>query len=167
MTTTSGVNEAVVAIALITVLVIVMITAVLSILTIIGEWKVFKKAGKPGWAAIVPIYNMWVLYEISGIKPIYIIFTLIGSTLAGIGNVFSSFGQTQEITGLVIASIPINLVSIGFSMAGLVFSIMAALNLAKYFNKSSGFGIGLAFLPFVFYPMLGFSKTAVYNKTDK
>jgi len=31
-------------------------------------WKVFTKAGKPGWAAIVPIYNLFVLAEIAG-KP--------------------------------------------------------------------------------------------------
>jgi hypothetical protein len=37
---------------------------------IAGIWKVFVKAGKPGWAAIVPIYNLVVLLEISG-KPIW------------------------------------------------------------------------------------------------
>jgi hypothetical protein len=31
-------------------------------------WKVFTKAGKPGWASIIPIYNTWVLFEIAG-KP--------------------------------------------------------------------------------------------------
>ncbi len=30
--------------------------------------KVFAKAGKPAWAAFVPIYNGWVLFEIAG-KP--------------------------------------------------------------------------------------------------
>ena len=35
---------------------------------IIGVWKVFTKAGKPGWASIVPIYNMMVMAEITG-KP--------------------------------------------------------------------------------------------------
>ena len=33
-------------------------------------WKVFTKAGKPGWAAIVPIYNLVVLLEIVG-RPIW------------------------------------------------------------------------------------------------
>ena len=31
-------------------------------------WKIFEKAGKPGWAGIVPIYNLMVLAEICG-KP--------------------------------------------------------------------------------------------------
>ena len=33
-------------------------------------WKVFTKAGKPGWAAIIPIYNVIVLLEIIG-KPVW------------------------------------------------------------------------------------------------
>lgn len=35
---------------------------------VVGVWVVFKKAGRPGWAAIVPIYNFWVMFEIAG-KP--------------------------------------------------------------------------------------------------
>jgi len=33
-------------------------------------WRVFEKAGKPGWAAIIPIYNLVVLLQIVG-KPIW------------------------------------------------------------------------------------------------
>ena len=38
------------------------------VFVIIGMWKVFEKAGEPGWAAIVPIYNIFVLLKIAG-KP--------------------------------------------------------------------------------------------------
>jgi hypothetical protein len=41
-----------------------------AILIIAGFWKTFEKAGKPGWAAIVPIYNLVVLLEIAG-KPLW------------------------------------------------------------------------------------------------
>lgn len=37
----------------------------ISILVIVEMWIIYKKAGKPGWAAIVPIYNMWVFFEIA------------------------------------------------------------------------------------------------------
>jgi hypothetical protein len=40
------------------------------ILVLAGMWKAFVKAGKPGWAAIIPIYNIIVLLEIVG-KPIW------------------------------------------------------------------------------------------------
>ncbi|MDE2714304.1 MAG: DUF5684 domain-containing protein [Verrucomicrobiota bacterium] len=46
---------------------LVMIAVPIAVL-IIGIWKVFTKAGKPGWAAIVPIYSMMVMAEIAG-KP--------------------------------------------------------------------------------------------------
>ena len=33
---------------------------------IIGMWKVFEKAGQPGWAAIIPIYNAYIIIKIAG-----------------------------------------------------------------------------------------------------
>lgn len=44
---------------------------------IVSLWKVFTKAGRPGWAAIVPFYNMWTLFEIGGQKGAYIFFIFI------------------------------------------------------------------------------------------
>jgi hypothetical protein len=38
--------------------------ALLVALQIVGLWFVFKKAGRPGWAALIPIYNLLVLLEI-------------------------------------------------------------------------------------------------------
>ena len=31
-----------------------------------GAWKTFTKANQPGWAAIIPIYNMYVMFKIGG-----------------------------------------------------------------------------------------------------
>ncbi|MGJ4747416.1 DUF5684 domain-containing protein [Leptospira sp. SA-E8] len=33
---------------------------------LVSLWKIFEKAGKPGWAGIIPIYNLYVLMEIVG-----------------------------------------------------------------------------------------------------
>lgn len=40
------------------------------VLMIVSLWKIFEKAGKPGWASLVPIYNMIVLLEIID-KPVW------------------------------------------------------------------------------------------------
>jgi hypothetical protein len=40
----------------------------IAIFVLVAMWKVYQKAGKPGWAAIIPIYNILVLLEIVG-KP--------------------------------------------------------------------------------------------------
>lgn len=38
------------------------------IVMIIAMWKLFSKAGQPGWAAIIPIYNAYVMLKVAG-KP--------------------------------------------------------------------------------------------------
>ena len=35
------------------------------VLTIVAMWKIFAKAGEPGWAAIIPFYNYYVLFKIT------------------------------------------------------------------------------------------------------
>ncbi len=47
-------------------LIISLISLVLSIAVLIAMWKMFAKAGRPGWAAIIPIYNIYVLLQIIG-----------------------------------------------------------------------------------------------------
>lgn len=39
---------------------------IVAVFTIIVMWKTFAKAGQPGWAAIVPIYNLYVMTQIGG-----------------------------------------------------------------------------------------------------
>ena len=38
----------------------------LYVVFVIGTWKVFSKAGRPGWWSIIPILNVIVLLQISG-----------------------------------------------------------------------------------------------------
>ena len=45
------------------------------VLLVVGMWKLYEKAGKPGWASIIPIYNIWVLLEIVG-RPVWWILLL-------------------------------------------------------------------------------------------
>jgi hypothetical protein len=46
---------------------------VLFVLCIVAMWKIFTKANKPGWACLIPIYNVIVMLEIVG-KPWWWIF---------------------------------------------------------------------------------------------
>ena len=39
---------------------------VVIVLVVAGFWKTFAKAGQPGWAAIIPIYNLYILLKIAG-----------------------------------------------------------------------------------------------------
>jgi hypothetical protein len=95
--------------------------AAVIILMIVGLWRTFTKAGKPGWAAIVPIYNLFVLAEIAG-KPAW--------------------------WGLMLCIPCVNF----------VFLFLVMIPLAERFGKPAGFGIGLALLGFIFFPILGFGS---------
>ncbi len=40
----------------------------LIVLYIVSMWKVYTKAGKPGWGVLIPFYNIYLLAKIAG-KP--------------------------------------------------------------------------------------------------
>ncbi|MBO9676201.1 MAG: hypothetical protein J7577_22365 [Sphingobacteriaceae bacterium] len=78
------------------------------VIAIIGMWKTFEKAGKPGWAAIIPIYNLIILLEIVGKPIIWILWLIIPCVnivfAIWLYNLVSkSFGKSEGFTvGLVI-----------------------------------------------------------------
>ena len=47
------------------------------VIMIIAMWKIFTKAGKPGWAILIPIYNIIVMLEIVGKPTWWIIIILL------------------------------------------------------------------------------------------
>lgn len=92
---------------------------ILALIIIIALWKVFTKAGQPGWACLIPIYNLYILLKIAG-KPAW---------------------------WIILFLIPV----VNFIMA-----IIVSIAVANSFGKSTLFGLGLAFFPFIFYLILGF-----------
>jgi hypothetical protein len=109
--------------------ILVLVYIAVIVFEIAALWHVFTKAGQPGWAAIIPIYNVWVLLKVIG-RP--------GWWLAL----------------FLIALIPF----VGWIVV-LVIGIIINLDLAKSFGKSVGFAIGLILLSFIFVPILGFGSS--------
>lgn len=91
----------------------------LAIVIIAGMWKTYEKAGKPGWGAIIPFYNIILLLEIAG-RPLW---------------------------WLILMFIP---------LVNFIILIVISIDVAQKFGKDTLFGLGLAFLSFIFYPILGF-----------
>lgn len=40
-----------------------------TILMIAAMWRVFERAGEPGWAALVPIFNLYVMFKVGRMSP--------------------------------------------------------------------------------------------------
>jgi Family of unknown function (DUF5684) len=69
------------------------------VLVFIGCWKVFTKAGQPGWAALIPIYNAYILLKIAGRPGWWLLLFLVPVVNIAIGiivavDVAKAFGQS-------------------------------------------------------------------------
>ena len=106
-------------------------------------YKIFKKAGKPGWIAFIPFYNTYTFFEITWEK--------------------GWVGVVMTIAPLLIPE-DLHAIKDIFSIIEFVIYITTILKLAKVFGKSTGFTVGLLFLPLIFIPILAFdSSKYIYN----
>lgn len=54
-----------------------LILSAVGLVMLISMWKIFKKAGKPGWASIIPIYNVYIMIEIAKLPTYYLLLFII------------------------------------------------------------------------------------------
>ncbi len=47
-------------------LLVTLIYIAVIVLEIAGWWMILSKAGKPGWGALIPIYNIYLLCKVAG-----------------------------------------------------------------------------------------------------
>ena len=50
---------------------------IIAVVAIVAMWKIFVKAGEPGWAAIIPLYNTYTLVKIAGLNPLLFLLFLV------------------------------------------------------------------------------------------
>ena len=97
------------------------------ILMLVAMWKMFTKAGQPGWAILIPIYNLYIMCKIAGRPGWWLLLMLI-------------------------------------PFVNLIIFIILYVDIAKNFGNNVGFAIGMLFLPFIFFPILGLGS-AQYQGT--
>ena len=92
------------------------------VLVVIAEWKIFKKAGKDGWKALIPIYNTYTLLQILNMEPMLCFLSVVPFASFMLSIVMDiklakSFGKTTGFgVGLILLS-PIFLMILGFGDA--------------------------------------------------
>lgn len=118
----------------------IIVLAVL-IFLLITNWRIFSKAGKPGWAALVPFYNAYIMSYIAFGNANYFIAIMFLWVMVFIGRITE-----------------IGILSSLVSLASLVLYIIYCTKISKAFGKSSGFTVGLVLLPLIFFPILGFGS---------
>jgi hypothetical protein len=112
------------------------------LLGIVCLWRIFNRAGKPGIYAFIPVVSPFQWARISGLGTV--VSGIYAFLMTFFGTEFFINGQNDTTT---------------VSYIGLATWLMFAyvtIGLAKRFGKSTLFGLGLMFLPVIFYPILAF-----------
>ncbi|MDB4285842.1 DUF5684 domain-containing protein [bacterium] len=99
----------------------------IAFLIIAGFWRVFEKAGRPGWAVLIPIYSTYTLLKVAKRSGWWLLLFLV-------------------------------------PVVNLITWIILNQDIAKRFGKRGAFGLGLAFLPMVFYPILGLGDSRIVEE---
>lgn len=116
--------------------VIGLIALALLIAAIAGNWMIFRKAGRPGWGAIIPFYNDYLTADI----------------FWGNGWLFLVLYASIWLSNID------NIIGTVFGIITLVIYAMTAYKKACAFGKGIGFAVGLFFLGPIFTCILGFGS---------
>lgn len=124
------------------------------VLQIVGNWKIFEKAGKPGWHSIIPFLNTYDEYDLcwnGGFGLLYMAALIVANSISQ--EMLQESNMFMIIAGLAGA-------------VGIVLQIVESNKLAKAFGKGIGYTIFLILLDRLARIVLGFSD-AQYIGKDK
>ena len=145
------------------------VSLIVGVLLIIAGWKIFEKAGEKGWKILIPIYDLYILFKICGLKNWFWGF-FAASIIASILMCVKTPPMINDVTGYYIDYNALNFNDYPAYIIGLVITcvasvvatVMVSIRLSKAFGKGVGYTLGLIFLPNIFTLILGFGS-AKYN----
>lgn len=132
--------------------VVIIVAIALSIFYIICWWRIYEKAGQPGWAALIPFYNTVVMLRVGGMNPWWTVafyLPLFANFALRLAMIFSAPGLHLIMVLMVVLLL---------SLIPLVLWIILSHRISKAFGHDIGFTLGLIFLSFIFVPILAFNK---------
>lgn len=111
---------------------------------IIGDYRVFKKMGEPGWVSLIPLYNLYVKYTKVWCRSAAVLAALLALPVIFL----PSNSSDPVISKLFLLS--------GIAFFAVIF--IGNVKLSKRFGRGIPFALGLTFLPAVFAMILGFNS---------
>ncbi len=122
------------------------------VVCIIGNWKIFTKAGQAGWKSIIPLYNTYVELKFTWRPEMFFVGLALGILMA-LGSVIANpvFAAISGVAGI----------------GALVFEVIECNKLSKAFGHGAGFTVGLIFLAPIFRLILGFGDAQYVGNPSK
>lgn len=121
----------------------------------IAEAMIFLKAKRKSWAAIIPFYSNYVIFDIAT-----------GKGFLGVIYAFIWYLRWFFPICELICNCDIVLLKICATCISLILVIFMKFKLAKKFGHGIGFCLGLLLLPIIFYPILGFGESEYKSENE-
>jgi len=139
---------------------------ILCILDVVGLWLVFKKAGREGWASLIPFYRDYKLMELAGATKYFVAYLIlylveIALTIALI-PIATAMVFSYSADSLAVLMVLIVLAIIGVAIAEIVIRVKYYLAVCRAFHLSGAWVLGFLFLSGVFYLIIGLSSNIRY-----
>ena len=136
------------------------------IITIIATWRIFKKAGEPGWKSLIPIYNYYIMFKIVGMSGWFwaeLVIVIIASIIFGAQG-YNPYASSAELAAYNYGSSPLVIITLLVLLVfTLVMAIVNSIRTSHAFNHGGWFAAGLFFFQPIFWLILGFGGSK-YNK---
>jgi hypothetical protein len=128
--------------------IVFLIALAVVVVSIIGQWKMFTKAGKLGWAAIIPYYSQWVACRIAGISSWWVVLV---AACTFLGNVIPFVGWIVSLAGAI---------------GAIYMAIVLAVSTARAYGQSDAFAVGYILAGPIFYCITGFGKAKFVGNSN-
>ena len=119
------------------------------VLQVIGDWMLFKKAGKKGWHSIIPILNIYDEYDICWKGSRGILFLILTVVLD---------------VGLAVQETPFLIAALIAAVWALLLEIKQSFKLARSFGHGFGYGLFLLIFDRLGRIILGLGKSEYIGK---
>ena len=140
---------------------VLIFSIIFAVIMIIAMWKIFSKAGKPGWHSIIPFLNIYDLFDICW-KGSYGILTILLGVVMGLASRSAGFDEFGNQVGQVSPAW-----SAVMGIAALIMFVLLIVQeykLSKSFGHGFGFFLGLFLLEPIFLIILAFGSSRYIGK---
>lgn len=133
------------------------------ILQLVAWWRVFTKAGQPGWKSLIPIYSTYIQFKIAWDTQ-YFWLSVSLSVAAAIASLLGAailLVSATVISGMVCTVLA--LLVLAASVATFIINILLLYHLSLVFGHGTGFTLGLLFLQPIFILILGLGSSQYWG----
>ena len=125
--------------------------AAVAVICLIAVWKMFKKAGEPGWKCLIPIYNLYMYWKIAWKGSKFWVWFFSSAIAAAIAGILIAVLKEN-------AMVPLIILGVVWGIYTIYLQIKMSVNMAHRFNKNGAFGFFLLFLLGIGNLILGFGR---------